>query len=421
MKLMNTLFALLFVPILASAQQPAPSPGKALNQRSCCVRRVPNRVKGTTPPVTPRPVTETATDFFVGEAKVDVSKDETVVRLAMAQHGSVLIELPANDGPRYIIPGDPEMATVDEKALEKNKRAIVVRPGSLFISPPPNHKAHSPAATVTVQMRSGLVVTFLFYPVEDLAQNVHRCVLSYNRDEVVARRRAAGLPVNLDITTSLPERRDQTGQSAAPISISVETSEDAKAPNRELSEKPLVTIQLDKDPKPKTETNDKASTPPAAADTARPIAENVSRVNERVVEALTQAVKKPKQFKDWSRPIHEISIATLSQDDPKEEFRILIVAVKNTGRDTLKITSGSPDLLLEMLDDQGKTINVQSIKKLHTEVSEASGAISGGSTIYYAIGYAAPVLGVHQQLKVVVAQTDAADEPACIALTNRKH
>jgi hypothetical protein len=29
-------------------------------------------------------------------------------------------------------------------------------------------------------MRSGLVVTFLFYPVADLAQNVHRCVLSYS-------------------------------------------------------------------------------------------------------------------------------------------------------------------------------------------------------------------------------------------------
>lgn len=419
MKLMNTLFALLFVPILASAQQPAPSPGKALNQRSCCVRRVPNRVKGTTPPVTPRPATETATDFFVGEAKVDVSKDETVVRLAMAQHGSVLIELPANDGPRYIIPGDPEMATVDEKALEKNKRAIVVRPGSLFISPPPNHKAHSPAATVTVQMRSGLVVTFLFYPVEDLAQNVHRCVLSYNRDEVVARRRAAGLPVNLDNKEQGGEK--QTEQSAAPISISVETREDSKAPDRELSEKPSITIQFDKDPKPKMETNEKASTPPATADTARPTLENVSRVNEGVVEALTRAVKKPKQFKDWSKPTHEISIATLSQDDPKEEFRILIVAVKNTGRDTLKITSGSPDLLLEMLDDQGKTINVQSIKKLHTELSEASGAIPGGSSIYYAIGYTAPVLGVHQQLKVVVAQTDAADEPASIALTNRKH
>ena len=119
-----------------------------------------------------------------------MTKDETVVRLAMAQHGSILIELPANDGPRYIIPGDPEMATVDEKALESNKRSIIVRPGAQFVPMLRSRQVRAPAATVTAQMRSGLVVTFLFYPVEDLSQNVHRCVLSYNRDEVVARRRA---------------------------------------------------------------------------------------------------------------------------------------------------------------------------------------------------------------------------------------
>src|SRR5947209_2393465 len=357
MKTIISLFVLSCASTVAFAQQPAPSPSQPVVQRTAYRHRIPKRPAVSSAKATSPAKAEAQADYLMGDAKVDVTKDETVVRLAMAQHGSVLIELPASDGPRYIIPGDPEMATVDEKALEKNKRAIVVRPGSLFVSPPNNRRAHSPAATVTVQMRSGLVVTFLFYPVEDLAQNVHRCVLTYNRDEVVARRRAAGLPVNLDITSSLPERRDQTGQSAAPISISVESSEDGKAPDRELSEKPSITIQFDKDPKPRTETNEKASTPPAAADTVRPIAENVSRVNERVIEALTRAVKKPKQFKDWSKPTHEISIATLSQVDPKEEFRVLVVAVKNTGRDTLKVTSGSPDLLLEMLDDQAKTIN----------------------------------------------------------------
>src|SRR5215213_4713 len=170
-----------------------------------------------------------APDFYVGEAKVDVVKDQTVVRLAMAQHGSVLIEVPANDGPRYIIPGDPEMATADQKALERNKRAIIVRPGTLFVPPARNAKVRTPAVTVTAQMRSGLVVTFLFYPVEDLAQNVHRFVLSYNRDEVVARRRAAGLPVNLDV-----ERREEmTAQSDAPTTISVEstTEGDKKTPS----------------------------------------------------------------------------------------------------------------------------------------------------------------------------------------------
>src|SRR5437667_658 len=74
-------------------------------------------------------------------------------------------------------------------------------------------------------------------PTQDLAQNVHRCVLSYNRDEVVARRRAAGLPVNLD-TANSQERRIDTGQSTAPTSISVNTDDDK--PLDESAAKPKV-------------------------------------------------------------------------------------------------------------------------------------------------------------------------------------
>jgi len=210
--------------ILVWAQQKAPAPAKISNAAPCVPRQAPKRPRRpAAQPLVPAPV-EPA-DFYVGEALVEVTKDETVVRLAMAQHASVLIELPANDGPRYIIPGDPEMVTVDEKALERNKRAIIVRPGSLFVVPPSNQRKHLPAATVTAQMRSGLVVTFLFYPVANLAQNVHRCVLNYQRDEVVARRRAAGLPVNLDHK----EQGGDSGQSGAPASISVEPVEEAKA------------------------------------------------------------------------------------------------------------------------------------------------------------------------------------------------
>src|SRR5690349_13201424 len=180
MKTFIALTLLVCASLTANAQQPTPSPSPTVVTRIVYRHRLPKRPPASVT-VTTAAKPEPAVDFFVGEARVNVTKDETVVRLAMAQHGSVLIELPANDGPRYIIPGDPEMATVDEKALERNKRAIVVRPGSLFVAPLPNHKARTPAATVTAQMRSGLVVTFLFYPVEDLAQNVHRCVLSYNR------------------------------------------------------------------------------------------------------------------------------------------------------------------------------------------------------------------------------------------------
>src|ERR1051326_6496891 len=304
MKIILPLLGLLCASITVSAQQPTPTPIRQVVQRPCCNHRLPRRTAVGTSTATPVAPTPVAPDFFVGEAKVEVTKDETVVRLAMAQHGSVLIELPANDGPRYIIPGDPEMATVDEKALERNKRAIVVRPGSLFISPPLNRKAHSPAATVTVQMRSGLVVTFLFYPVEDLAQNVHRCVLSYNRDEVVARRRAAGLPVNLDV-----ERREEmTAQSDAPTAISVEsTSDSEKKTPPSLS--PLASPSESVKP-PKSGEEPKINRP------ASPTEDTKTRKDSEAVTyirgALQQAIKQPEEFKQWTRSSNGLKLSQVS-------------------------------------------------------------------------------------------------------------
>lgn len=416
MKTLISLLVLVCVATLVCAQQPANSPAKPPAQPRCCVHRLPRRAISPAPgPSTPSTTPQPATDFFVGEAKVDVTKDETVVRLAMAQHGSVLIEMPANDGPRYIIPGDPEMATVDEKALERNKRAIVVRPGSLFLVPSGTRKARTPAATVTAQMRSGLVVTFLFYPVEDLAQNVHRCVLNYNRDEVVARRRAAGLPVNLD-TNQSEEGRITTGQSTAPT-ISVES--DGSKPQTD-SAKPTITIQID--PSPKTAIDEKPK-PEAVASISNssPATEAKSADINTIVKSATgdllaRAIKKPKQFKKWTKPIHGLALAAIDQGDSKESFRVVIVAVKNTTPELLKVSPGSPDLTLEMLDEKDKAVNVQSIKRLYVASSDSANAIAAGSTAYYAIAYDAPVLGVHQQLKVTVSQTAAADEPASLTL-----
>jgi hypothetical protein len=352
------------------------------------------------------------TDFFVGEAMVEVTKDQTVVRLAMAQHASVLIELPANDGPRYIIPGDPEMVTVDEKALERNKRAIIVRPGSLFVVPASNPRKRAPAATVTAQMRSGLVVTFLFYPVADLAQNVHRCVLSYRRDEVVARRRAAGLPVNLD----QKEGGEKPVQSGAPASISVEPAEQAKAtdadPSYNSGFSPLENVSKRPDAKPNATA--------ALNDILAPFANGTTNVNERAVaaakEQLARVMAESKIFKNWTRPLHGIALSVVQHSDLKEDFRVLLLAVRNAGSQPLKLMPGTPDLTLEMHDDKGRVINVQSIKPLHIEVSDSGSEVGVSRTIYYAIAYAPPPMGVRHRIKVVVAQTNAADEPASIAL-----
>jgi hypothetical protein len=408
---MKTIVALLLLvcpAVVAVGQQPSASPAQQSVRPATYRRRIPQKPARTAASAPTKG--ESVADYLIGDAKVDVTKDETVLRLAMAQHGSVLIELPANDGPRYIIPGDPEMATVDEKALERNKRAIVVRPGSLFVPPLPNRKARTPAATVTAQMRSGLVVTFLFYPVEDLAQNVHRCVLNYNRDEVVARRRAAGLPVNLDANTTDTERREQTEQSSARTSNSIQSLDETKA---------TETTPVIEAVKAKESTKPSASPTPGSSVTTTidlPKTEADDRVKALTRDALAKAIKKPKQFKRWTKPTHGLSLAVMQDTDPKNEVQLVLIAIKNSSGAIVKLVSGNPDLLLEMLDDSGKPINLQSIKKSHEETTSSEGQIANGAIAFYAIAYTQPILGAHQQVKVVVSQTNAADEPASIAL-----
>jgi hypothetical protein len=400
MKVLRTFLLLVCASPVLYAQQPATVTTRQPHCRPC-PRRIVKAVSVTAS--TPQP----APDFYVGEAKVDVVKDQTVVRLAMAQHGSVLIEVPASDGPRYIIPGDPEMATVDQKALERNKQAIIVRPGTLFVPPARNAKARTPAATVTAQMRSGLVVTFLFYPVEDLAQNVHRCVLTYNRDEVVARRRAAGLPVNLDV-----ERREEmTVQSGAPTTISVENASegDKKTP---VSSPPLLPSEPPKPPK----SNDlpKIVTPSSPSeDTQR---KKESETLFFIRDALQQAIKQPEQFKQWTRPSHGLKLSQVSVPVVGHSYSLAIIAIKNTTNDLLKFTSTGPDLVIEMVNDQGSPVNIESFKYVHLEASDSTRAIPPQGTTYYAVAYSPPLLGSHQQIRLSIAHSNAADQPASIIL-----
>jgi hypothetical protein len=264
-------------------------------------------------------------------------------------------------------------------------------------------------------MRSGLVVTFLFYPVADLAQNVHRCVLSYRRDEVVARRRAAGLPVNLDQKEQGGEK--PTGQSGAPASISVEPVQGVKATDTDPSNNPKVIPRLENTSKP-SEVIPNAT--PVSNGASAPLAIGTTNVNERAVAAakkqLARATAEPSTFKNWTRPLHGLALAALQDGDLKDDVRVLLLAVKNTGAQPLKLIPGTPDLTLEMHDDHGKVINVQSIKSLHTEISDPGSEVGVGRTVYYAIAYTPPLMGVRHLLKVVVAQSNAADDPASIAL-----
>jgi len=225
------------------------------------------------------------------------------------------------------------------------------------------------------------------------------------------------MQVNLDTNTS-QERRIETGQSTAPTSISVEDNGDSKPADSDASK--LKVSKPETPPQTANDDKEKAVSPPANSATVSNVEKKAAEQDERVKaltrDALAGAIKKPKQFKQWTKPAHGLSLSVVSHADPKNEFQIVVIGVKNTNPESVKLVSGNPDLLVEMLDEQAKPINLESIKKLHTEVSEGAESVAGGKTVYYAIAYVAPVLGAHQQVKIVVSQTNAADEPASIAL-----
>ncbi len=131
--------------------------------------------------------------------------------------------------------------------------------------------------------------------------------------------------------------------------------------------------------------------------------------------ALDQATKRPKQFKHWTKSTHGLKLSILEDANTGKPFKVLTLAVKNTTSASLNLVATSPELLVETVDEQGTTVNLHSIAKAQTETN-ASGVIAAGATAYFAIAYASPVLDAHQHLKIVVAQTDAADEPASIKL-----
>jgi hypothetical protein len=129
---------------------------------------------------------------------------------------------------------------------------------------------------------------------------------------------------------------------------------------------------------------------------------------------LDQATKQPKRFKNWTHSTHGLKLSILQNPDSGSPFKIVTVAVKNSTSEPLQLVANSPELFIETVDEKGATVDVHSIAK--TAASNASGAIAPGATVYVAIAYASPVLDVHQHLKIVVTQINAADQPASIKL-----
>jgi hypothetical protein len=330
--------------------------------------------------------------YLMGTVEVTAQGPQNpVIRLGLARHGATVVEFPAADFFFAVHPGSAHIVTVEESPTLATDHYLVFRAGPDFAAPPETPRRAEPQAAVSVQMQSGLFVTLLFYPAPSLAQMAHRCVVRYSRAEVVAARRAAGLAVNLN--GNLPE--------SAPAPV-VKSS--VVKPVAALAGGPAA------DPVP-----DAAATSALAVEMpVAPVPRSKNRPAPLLAQAetaLRTALAAPAKFAAWSPRVQGLSLAVLPPASAGDNYWLTVVAVHNTTAQGLRLIA-PPALETVTLDERGQTALTQPLTTLHTATTSPGGAVPAGATIYYALVYEAPVLGVRQRLRVTTAHVTAADAPA---------
>src|SRR5215207_287751 len=345
-------------------------------------------------------------EYLFGQARVKVrGNEDPVIRLGLAQHGPVVVEFPASDNFFAVHPGGSNVVTYDESPTLATDHYLVFRAGGGFLTGAEAEGRSEARASISVQMQSGMFVTFLFYPVRDVARMAHRCVVSYSRDEIVAARREAGLAVNLDGRT-LPPQPDTQQTGSRRIGTGAVANE---SPSRDetgagvAGQNVAVTLESGE----------------LTAGGSRPSKKRL-KANDMPKEArraLREAVAAPARFNRWSTPAHGLSISVTAPVDLDDQLRMTVVAVKNTTHGGLRLLAGGPELDVQTVNEAGKVVQVRPVKLLRTESSGTGGSLPAGATIYYAIIYEAPVLNAAQRVRLSVAQDTAADRPASAELS----
>jgi hypothetical protein len=356
-----------------------------------------------------------APTFQSGEVNVTVRGDENpIIRLQMVASGQALVEFPAKDRIFKVNPADPDLVTIEDSPTKENDRYVLLRSSKQFLPPAPGQQIAPAATSMLVQMTSGMVITLLVYPVRDLAQVVHRCVVRYDRDAIVGARQAAGLAVNLDRRDPAEPKNVITSfQYAPPLTLNP-TSAIPQHTTGENIVSPLpqpVAKQADEGE------SGKPKMLPASATSATPQA--------RATEIKIKKDAKEKSVSwdgwdggklRWSKPLHGLKAAAQTRA-PSAAERQVLVTVRNDLSTPLKMAPSQPELTVQTLDDKGRVLQVEPVKISKVELEQPDSLIAPGEKRRYLISYEAPVLGAKQRLCVSVAQSNAADEPVVVELT----
>lgn len=344
------------------------------------------------------------TDYLSGEASVVVNpKQPTVVRLGLAQNAVSIVEFPASDGVYYIHEGNPKLVSVFQSPTKESDRSITIYPGEGFVV-----GQQSASATITLQMRSGLILILEFVPVSNIRSNAHRCVINYDRDEVVSARRSAGLAYNLgeerEATNNKNTRANSKLVSSGAVENSGKTEEDSN--KEEIIPVKLTQTQITRGNLGRTENENSRKNPKTAL-------KRVRLVNKKLADCLKNPAK---NLGAWSETNNGLSLAVSSVSEIDSTQRLVIVAVRNNTTTNLRLVPGTPELQILTVDGQGNPLQTERLERIYVETTSFEGLILPGSTVYYALCYNAPVMGTSQRLSVLVSHREAADSPTTTLL-----
>jgi hypothetical protein len=344
------------------------------------------------------------TDYLSGEANVIVNpKQPTVVRLGLAQNAVSIVEFPASDGVYYIHEGNPKLVSVFQSPTKESDRSITIYPGEGFVVGGLNA-----SATITLQMRSGLILILEFVPVGNIRQNAHRCVINYDRDEVVSARRTAGLAFNLGEDTRATNNKNTRANSKLVSSQTEETSVNTEENTNQAEIVPvkLTQTEVTKGVLSRKENEQSKKTPKTGL-------ERVRLVNRRLADCLKNPAK---SLGAWSETNNGLSLSVSAVTEIDSTQRLVIVAVRNNSTTNLRLVPGTPELQILTVDDKGIPLNTERLERIYIETTSFEGLILPGSTVYYALVYNAPVMGASQRLSILASHREAADSPTTTLL-----
>jgi len=351
-------------------------------------------------PVPVSVVNTTANDFLSGEVSISVNpKQPTVIRLGLAQNAVSIVEFPATDGIYYIHEGNPKLASVFQSPTKESDRSITIYPGESFLP----SRDGSTSSSISLQMRSGLVLILELVPVSDLRKNAHRCVISYDRETVIAARRAAGLAYNLGDESAIVRSANSKAVSKLVGSTDVETPTPPASSSSGPTQFKANYVDMRRDQSAKQAGKSKKDISYFA--------------NKRLAESIKDTKK---HFKLWSEPQSGLQISVAKLTDVDDQTRLAVIAVRNVSTSDLRLLASSPELQVQTVDASGNALQSSRLNVAYIETTSADGLLTVGATVYYALVYQPPILGVNQTVRVLVTHREAADAPVSVALVNSK-